>query len=142
MIPRCICCICISLCRVHLASNSRVLRHIGTAAKLSHAEHAPVTYYCCVLTSQAPALKDVLKADIKIAGIANSKRMIVNPDGLNLSNWKDDLAQAGHFEPYADVLLVVMASLGPHLLVVVVRAVSHQPLQQHSRHGDGEIMAF
>lgn len=44
------------------------------------------------LRVQAPALKDILKADIKIAGIANSKHMIVNPDGLNLSKWKDDLA--------------------------------------------------
>eukprot|EP00195_Chlamydomonas_chlamydogama_P012101 CAMPEP_0202897424 /NCGR_PEP_ID=MMETSP1392-20130828/6184_1 /ASSEMBLY_ACC=CAM_ASM_000868 /TAXON_ID=225041 /ORGANISM="Chlamydomonas chlamydogama, Strain SAG 11-48b" /LENGTH=426 /DNA_ID=CAMNT_0049583049 /DNA_START=61 /DNA_END=1342 /DNA_ORIENTATION=- len=47
------------------------------------------------VTAQADKLRDLLKASIRVVGIANSKQMYVNADGLPEDNWKEVFHQKG-----------------------------------------------
>ncbi len=54
---------------------------------------------------QAGYLKDNRSLEIKIVGLANSKKMLLNEDGLNLDSWADDLATSSDpmtMESYID----------------------------------------
>ena len=46
----------------------------------------------CVLCQAANLLEPLHVSSIRVVGIANSKRMLVDPAGLDLATWKDDLA--------------------------------------------------
>jgi aspartokinase/homoserine dehydrogenase 1 len=43
------------------------------------------------LKDQADYLKDEYSIDIKLVGVANSKKMLFDAKGISLNNWKDDL---------------------------------------------------
>jgi len=45
------------------------------------------------IKQQKKYLKDNLKIKLRVAGLSNSKHMIFNEDGIDLKNWKDQLAQ-------------------------------------------------
>ncbi len=46
------------------------------------------------IKQQSGYLQEHLRLQIKVAGIANSKNMLFNDDGINLSDWKDQLQQS------------------------------------------------
>ncbi len=46
------------------------------------------------IQKQAEYLKKSLRLQINIVGIANSKKQLINVDGLDLTNWKEQLAEA------------------------------------------------
>ncbi len=46
------------------------------------------------IQKQAAYLKKSLRLQINIVGIANSKKQLINVDGLDLTNWKEQLAEA------------------------------------------------
>ncbi len=43
------------------------------------------------LREQAPFLKEKRSLEIKVVGLANTKTMVFDPDGIDLANWKDVL---------------------------------------------------
>jgi aspartokinase/homoserine dehydrogenase 1 len=45
------------------------------------------------IAQQSTYLKEHLKLNIRVIGIANSRKMFVNEGGIDLATWKDDLAQ-------------------------------------------------
>jgi aspartokinase/homoserine dehydrogenase 1 len=45
------------------------------------------------IKQQKKYLKENLKINLRVAGLSNSRKMIFNEDGINLSNWKDQLAE-------------------------------------------------
>ena len=45
------------------------------------------------IKQQKKYLKDNLKIKLRVAGLSNSKHMIFDEDGIDLKNWKDQLAQ-------------------------------------------------
>jgi aspartokinase/homoserine dehydrogenase 1 len=46
------------------------------------------------IKKQVPYLQATLRLQINIVGIANSKRQLINAEGIDLSNWRDQLANA------------------------------------------------
>ncbi len=46
------------------------------------------------IKKQAPFLKENRSLEIKITGLANSKKMVFNDDGIDLDNWKQELQDA------------------------------------------------
>jgi aspartokinase/homoserine dehydrogenase 1 len=46
------------------------------------------------IKKQVPYLQANLRLQINIVGIANSKKQLINVDGIDLSNWRDQLAAA------------------------------------------------
>lgn len=59
------------------------------------------------LNQQLEYLKSRNRLHIKIVGLANSKKALLNDDGIDLSNWKDALAQApaNTIEEYIDTII-------------------------------------
>ncbi len=59
------------------------------------------------ISKQAEYLKKSLRLQINIVGIANSKKQLINVDGLDLTNWKEQLADAkpGGIEDYIQAIL-------------------------------------
>lgn len=59
------------------------------------------------IQKQAEYLKKSLRLQINIVGIANSKKQLINVDGLDLTNWKDQLANAepGGIADYVQAIL-------------------------------------
>jgi aspartokinase/homoserine dehydrogenase 1 len=59
------------------------------------------------LNQQLEYLKSRNRLHIKIVGLANSKKALLNDDGIDLSNWKDALAQApaNTIEGYIDTII-------------------------------------
>lgn len=47
------------------------------------------------VSSQQQYLAEQYQLDLKVAGIANSKKMLFNEDGIHLENWKFDLLEHG-----------------------------------------------
>ena len=45
------------------------------------------------IAQQSDYLKEQLKLNIRVIGIANSKKMFVNEEGIDLANWKENLQQ-------------------------------------------------
>ena len=43
------------------------------------------------IAQQSEYLKEHLKLNIRVVGISNSKRMLINEDGIDLGNWKENL---------------------------------------------------
>ena len=56
---------------------------------------------------QVEYLKKSLRLQINIVGIANSKKQLINVDGLDLTNWKDQLANAtsGGITEYVNAII-------------------------------------
>ena len=46
------------------------------------------------IKKQVPYLQSTLRLQINIVGIANSKKQLINVEGIDLSNWRDQLAAA------------------------------------------------
>jgi aspartokinase/homoserine dehydrogenase 1 len=46
------------------------------------------------IKKQVPYLQATLRLQINIVGIANSKKQLINAEGIDLSNWRDQLANA------------------------------------------------
>ncbi len=46
------------------------------------------------IKKQVPYLQATLRLQINIVGIANSKKQLINAEGIDLTNWKDQLANA------------------------------------------------
>ena len=59
------------------------------------------------ISKQAEYLKKSLRLQINIVGIANSKKQLINVDGLDLTNWKEQLADAkpGGIADYVHAIL-------------------------------------
>jgi aspartokinase/homoserine dehydrogenase 1 len=59
------------------------------------------------IQKQAEYLKKSLRLQINIVGIANSKKQLINVDGLDLTNWKEQLADAkpGGIADYVNAIL-------------------------------------
>lgn len=58
---------------------------------MAHTPKLPLLFLS--LHEQAAKLRGVLQASIKVVGVANSRQMLVNPDGLDEScDWKEMLA--------------------------------------------------
>ena len=59
------------------------------------------------ISKQAEYLKKSLRLQINIVGIANSKKQLINVDGLDLTHWKEQLADAkpGGIEDYVQAIL-------------------------------------
>jgi bifunctional aspartokinase / homoserine dehydrogenase 1 len=59
------------------------------------------------LSQQLEYLKSRNRLNIKIVGLANSKRALLNDDGIDLSNWKDLLSKApsNTIEGYIDTII-------------------------------------
>jgi len=59
------------------------------------------------IQKQVDYLKKSLRLQINIVGIANSKRQLINVEGINLSNWKEQLtnATAGGIQEYVQVII-------------------------------------
>jgi aspartokinase/homoserine dehydrogenase 1 len=59
------------------------------------------------IQKQAEYLKKSLRLQINIVGIANSKKQLINVDGLDLNNWKEQLANAkpGSITDYVQAIL-------------------------------------
>ncbi|MFZ9303083.1 MAG: bifunctional aspartate kinase/homoserine dehydrogenase I [Sediminibacterium sp.] len=59
------------------------------------------------IQKQAEYLKKSLRLQINIVGIANSKKQLINVDGLDLTNWKEQLAEAkaGGIADYVQAIL-------------------------------------
>lgn len=59
------------------------------------------------IQKQAEYLKKSLRLQINIVGIANSKKQLINVDGLDLTNWKEQLAEAkaGGITDYVQAIL-------------------------------------
>ncbi|MFZ9146926.1 MAG: bifunctional aspartate kinase/homoserine dehydrogenase I, partial [Sediminibacterium sp.] len=59
------------------------------------------------IQKQAEYLKKSLRLQINIVGIANSKKQLINVDGLDLTNWKEQLAdaKAGGIADYVQAIL-------------------------------------
>ncbi|MFM1756674.1 MAG: bifunctional aspartate kinase/homoserine dehydrogenase, partial [Bacteroidota bacterium] len=59
------------------------------------------------ISKQAEYLKKSLRLQINIVGIANSKKQLINVDGLDLTNWKEQLADArpGSIVDYVQAIL-------------------------------------
>ncbi len=59
------------------------------------------------IQKQAEYLKKSLRLQINIVGIANSKKQLINVDGLDLTNWKEQLANAkpGSITDYVHAIL-------------------------------------
>ncbi|HSB93001.1 MAG TPA: bifunctional aspartate kinase/homoserine dehydrogenase I [Flavitalea sp.] len=43
------------------------------------------------LSKQQKYLLDTLRLQVRVIGLANSRKMVLNDDGINLQNWKDEL---------------------------------------------------
>jgi bifunctional aspartokinase / homoserine dehydrogenase 1 len=56
------------------------------------------------INSHYESLKKRNLINIKIVGLTNTKKMIVNPDGLDLSSWKEDLNQLGNTADLAEFI--------------------------------------
>ncbi|SFZ91530.1 aspartate kinase [Flaviramulus basaltis] len=48
------------------------------------------------IKQQRKYLKENLKISLRVAGLSNSRKMIFNEDGINLSNWKEQLQDGEH----------------------------------------------
>lgn len=59
------------------------------------------------IQKQAEYLKKSLRLQINIVGIANSKKQLINIEGLDLTNWKDQLANAtpGGITEYVNAII-------------------------------------
>lgn len=59
------------------------------------------------ITKQAQFLQEHLRLQINIVGIANSKRQIVHQEGIDLSQWRKELADApnGDIQQYVDTII-------------------------------------
>jgi len=59
------------------------------------------------IQKQAEYLKKSLRLQINIVGIANSKKQLINVEGLDLTNWKDQLANAtpGGIKEYVNAII-------------------------------------
>ena len=53
------------------------------------------------LHNQSEYLKSQLKLNIKVAGLSNSRKMLTDAEGIDLSNWKDKLANGEKADPDA-----------------------------------------
>ena len=60
------------------------------------------------IQKQAEYLKKSLRLQINIVGIANSKKQLINVEGLDLTNWKEQLANAtpGGIKEYVNAIIV------------------------------------
>ena len=59
------------------------------------------------IKKQVPYLQNTLRLQINIVGIANSKKQLINPDGIDLNTWRDQLqvAPAGTIADYVNAIL-------------------------------------
>lgn len=59
------------------------------------------------LQQQAQFLKQQLRLNVKVVGLANSKKAVLNDEGINLSNWKNllDAAPANNLDAYIDTII-------------------------------------
>jgi len=59
------------------------------------------------IKKQVPYLQATLRLQINIVGIANSKKQLINAEGIDLSNWREQLAAApaGNITQYVNTIL-------------------------------------
>jgi aspartokinase/homoserine dehydrogenase 1 len=59
------------------------------------------------IKKQVPYLQSTLRLQINIVGIANSKKQLINVEGIDLNNWRDQLAVAptGTIQGYVQAIL-------------------------------------
>ncbi len=59
------------------------------------------------IKKQVPYLQNTLRLQINIVGIANSKKQLINPEGIDLNTWRDQLqvAPAGTITDYVNAIL-------------------------------------
>lgn len=59
------------------------------------------------LQQQAEFLKQQLRLNVKVVGLANSKKALLNDDGINLANWKSllDAAPANNLDAYISTII-------------------------------------
>jgi len=59
------------------------------------------------IKKQVPYLQATLRLQINIVGIANSKKQLINIEGINLTNWREQLAAApaGNITQYVNAIL-------------------------------------
>ena len=59
------------------------------------------------IKKQVPYLQNTLRLQINIVGIANSKKLLIHPDGIDLNTWRDQLqvAPAGTITDYVNAIL-------------------------------------
>jgi aspartokinase/homoserine dehydrogenase 1 len=59
------------------------------------------------IKKQVPYLQATLRLQINIVGIANSKKQLINAEGIDLTNWRDQLAAApaGNITQYVNTIL-------------------------------------
>jgi aspartokinase/homoserine dehydrogenase 1 len=59
------------------------------------------------IKKQIPYLQQQLRLQINIVGIANSKKQLINPEGIDLTTWREQLAQAptGTTTDYVNAIL-------------------------------------
>ena len=75
------------------------------------------------IKKQVPYLQATLRLQINIVGIANSKKQLINAEGIDLSNWREQLAAA----PAGDITQYVKTILGNNLRnSVFVDVTAHQ----------------
>ena len=59
------------------------------------------------IKKQVGYLQDTLRLQIKIVGIANSKRQLIHPEGIDLNTWREQLQNAplGDINQYAEAII-------------------------------------
>jgi len=59
------------------------------------------------IKKQVPYLESTLRLHINVVGIANSKKQLIHPEGIDLNTWRDQLAAAptGSIQDYVDAII-------------------------------------
>jgi len=85
------------------------------------------------IAQQSDYLKEQLKLNIRVVGIANSRKMFVNEEGIDLANWKENLEQRG--EPTTlDVFYQKVVSLNMRNSVFVDNTANQQVSEMYEQY--------
>ena len=71
------------------------------------------------IQKQFQYLQDNLRLQIQVIGLANSKRILINEDGINLSSWKEELKTATHGNIHDFVKIIIDKNLRNSVFVDV-----------------------
>ena len=71
------------------------------------------------IQKQFQYLQDNLRLQIQVIGLANSKRILINEDGINLSSWKEELQTATHGNIHDFVKIIIDKNLRNSVFVDV-----------------------
>jgi len=71
------------------------------------------------IKKQFQYLQDTLRLQIQVIGLANSKKILINEDGINIENWKEQLAASTNGNIHDFVKLIISKNLRNSVFVDV-----------------------